>query len=85
MTSPTNVYRFAFNGVLMTVALPQLTVDQIRALTATSPDYDLILEGYGSAFDRPLREDEIVDVSSGGVAIFTRGLTQFGRWKFRRT
>ena len=68
----------------MSVALPRLTVGQIRALTATSPDHDLILEGSGSAGDRPLHEDEMVDLSSGGVAIFTRGLTQFGRPQFCR-
>ncbi len=84
MTRDAPAYRFAFNGVVMSVTLPRLTVGQIRALTATSPDYDLILEGSGSAGDRPLREDEIVDLASGGIAIFTRGLTQFGRLQFCR-
>lgn len=84
MTRNAPTYCFAFNGNMMTVALAELTVGQIRALTATPPDYDLILEGSGSAGDRPLREDEIVDISSGDVAIFTRGLTLFGGRQSRR-
>jgi hypothetical protein len=72
------IHKFVLNGSVFESPQSQLTLGQIRALTATPADCELVLEGQGEAPDRVLAEGEVVDLSIQAVAIYFRPPTMFG-------
>lgn len=72
-------YRFIFNGSVMEVPLSKLSSVQLRALTATPTDYDLIVEGRGDQPDRQLGDGDVVDLSLEQVVVYVRSPTMFGQ------
>lgn len=79
MSKPPPVsYLLYVNGERFEVPLPQLTVNQIRALASIAPQFELMIEGVGSKPDLQLGLNDQIDLSHGAVVLFARPPTMFG-------
>lgn len=63
-------YHFHVDGKPFTSEEAKVTGSQIKARAVVDPSFGLFLEGHGNDPNRPIRDDEVVDLSEPGVEKF---------------
>ena len=60
------------------VAFAEISGLQVRALAAISQEYELVLEGHGTAPDTPVSDEQLIDLTGEAPRLFTHPPTTFG-------